>query len=63
MTYREKLAIDKPTKVGPHFIGGCQGCPGDYYSGAPTETDDCYDHEDWDCDACWDKEMPQEEKK
>ena len=62
MTYREKLAKDKPTKVGRHFIGGCQGCPGDYYPRGLTETDDCYDREDWDCEKCWNQEMTREDE-
>lgn len=61
MTYREMLHRDHPERCGPQYIGGCGGCPGDYYPGAPTENDatGCiYDApaDEYDCVDCWNKE-------
>lgn len=59
MTYREKLHRDYPRKCGSRFIGGCQGCPGDYYPDAPTEDENGYFYkgtdEEYQCENCWDR--------
>ena len=54
MTFKEKLAIEHPSKINPKEIGGCAGCPADYG----------YEDE-WDCDeygvgcsTCWNREIP-----
>lgn len=60
MTYREKLQKGNPDRVGVEFIGGCIGCPGDYWSGAPEFIGYCplWDEVDFSCCDCWDLEAP-----
>lgn len=59
MTYREMLQRDHPRKCGGRFIGGCQGCPGDYYPGAPLEDElGCFyasSADEYQCERCWDQ--------
>lgn len=59
MTYREMLQRDHPRKCDSRFIGGCQGCPGDYYPDAPTEDENgCFYNgtdDEYQCEKCWDR--------
>lgn len=66
MTYREMMERDHPKNCGDRFVGGCQGCPGDWYRGAPDEENDtcvfnmepAADEETIQngCRGCWDQE-------
>lgn len=63
MTYREKLRIEHPEKLGP-YAGGCSGCPGNYWGAAPTDlTEDCLNKRRkkgrFHCSDCWDQEAPE----
>lgn len=54
MTYREKLQKEQPESINIYFVGGCDGCPGHYWQGAPTfSTDDCPGISDSKCSLCW----------
>ena len=59
MTYREMLHRDHPERCGPQYIGGCGGCPGDYYPGAPTEDENGCSYngtdDEYQCERCWDR--------
>lgn len=57
MTFKEKLQIDDPERVGEHFFGGCYGCPMDHgyernyfedCGGVPEKNR---------CTRCWNREM------
>ena len=63
MTYREKLRIEHPEKLGS-YAGGCCGCPGNYWGAAPTDlTEDCLNKRRkkgrFHCSDCWDQEAPE----
>lgn len=53
MTYREKLKIERPDRVGANYVGGCSGCPGDFWKGAPTYHSGCGPNA---CASCWNQE-------
>ena len=55
MTYKERLKKEHPKKVGEIYLGGCAGCPGDYWDGAPN-SDSC--SHDIRCLGCWNTEIP-----
>ena len=56
MTYRELLKIEHPENVDGNYLGGCRGCPGHYFDGAPKCTGT---HEyQGNCFKCWDQEIP-----
>lgn len=68
MTYREKLEMEHPECVSYIFIGGCNGCPGDAFPGAPTTSNrtcpsgTTSDHtcRSWtSCWNCWSQEIPE----
>lgn len=66
MTYREMMQRDHPKSCGDRFIGGCQGCPGDYYPDAKAgDKRGCFYNpnglEDK-CKKCWDQECKKENK-
>lgn len=52
MTYLEKLKIERPDRVDPHFVGGAKCCPWIY-----GYEDDCPGKID--CKDCWEREMPE----
>ena len=60
-TYRKMLENTEPCRCGTKFIGGCQGCPGDYFPGAPKEDElGCFyalSADEYRCDKCWDQEV------
>ncbi len=61
LTYRERLRQEDPLSCNERFIGGCCGCPGEHYPGAPKETPECTlgaDAAEMErlCAACWDQE-------
>lgn len=59
MTYREKLAIDRPECVDPEFGGGCMGCPYEYgYEKRSTRGGNCPDPY-LSCYDCWNREIPE----
>ena len=62
MTYREKLKIEHPELVDEDYIGGCFGCPGEYWKGAPNFSTQC--KKLGECSKCWDQTIPgtEEEK-
>lgn len=69
MTYREKLKMEHPDKVGRMHIGGCKSCPHRY--GYCTREDNkpiCLSEEfvagpnERRCSKCWDQEIPGTEK-
>ena len=63
MTYREKLKQENPAAVDPKWIGGCQGCPGTYWHGAPIkDSGNCPAQTRFrGCAFCWDQEAPENE--
>lgn len=57
MTFREKLQMEHPEKIGKDFDGGCSGCPDDYgYEETVTAHKDCFLKG---CRECWDREIPE----
>lgn len=59
MTYREMLKRDKPELTKRRGRDSRIGCPGDHYAGAARiHSDDCIEAPG--CDACWDREVPEE---
>jgi hypothetical protein len=57
MTYKEKLMKEHPECVSDEYIGGCCGCPGKYWEGAPmVRKKDCDNY----CTGCWNSEIPEE---
>lgn len=67
MTYKEKLQTEHPKAVDAHHLGGCQGCPGDYFPGAPCLDDHCVIRcfkgtgVRKTCTDCWSTEVPAED--
>lgn len=62
MTYREKLKQERPDAVDPNWIGGCCGCPGEYWTGGPITTACGSGGDRQMCTRCWDTEIPAEER-
>lgn len=54
MTFREKLAMEHPEKVGSQFRGGCSGCPETY---GYEKTFNCVGVP---CSECWDRTIPEQ---
>lgn len=64
MTYRERLRREQPEKLSSCYIGGCYGCPGRYWKGAPESNFDPVEGDhgcSGACTACWDSEIPKTE--
>lgn len=67
MTYKEKLQVEHPRAVDVSEPGGCRGCPGDYFTGAPCVSDHCVikcfggHGTRKTCYDCWNTEVPTEE--
>jgi hypothetical protein len=62
MTFREKLAKERPNMVNPRVLGGCYGCPKGY--GYETKKPDyCKCGTEKECTKCWNREMPGTEEK
>lgn len=57
MTFREKLATERPKYIGSQFEGGCKGCPKNYKYEKETP---CKrkDKKVNNCSECWDREIP-----
>ncbi|MCF0174757.1 MAG: hypothetical protein HUJ95_05385 [Bacteroidales bacterium] len=64
MTYKQMLAIEKPSNVSEAYIGGCKGCPHHYWFGGEIQkcerTGKGKDEET--CSRCWSREMPDKDK-
>lgn len=60
MTYREKLKQEHPDAIDSRLGGGCVGCPGTYWDGAPVSAN-CFPGGTKDCTRCWDTAIPAEE--
>lgn len=59
-TYREVLEVYAPEYCDEQFIGGCHGCPCDYFVNAPKEgAFNCKNQgvRDSVCRKCWDQEV------
>lgn len=55
MTFREKLALEHPDRIGECYDGGCQGCPCHYGYEDKAEVE-CF-HK---CEDCWNREIPED---
>lgn len=54
MTYKRMLSLDRPDCIAKHYFGGCAGCPGDFYDGAPKCDDGSRCGESYEeCEKCW----------
>lgn len=61
MTYKETLERTHPEALSAVHPGGCKGCPGDYFDGAPTMLDEaCVGTS---CTECWNRSVPGTKKK
>lgn len=62
MTYREKLQQCHPECVDKKHVGGCKGCPGDYFKNAQTLSWGCAAGrlQNTMCAKCWNQEAPEE---
>lgn len=58
MTFREKLAQERPEYVDDKYIGGCGGCPHTYGYEHEHECEYRSGMSAITCRACWDREMP-----
>lgn len=62
MTWKEKLMRQHPDSLSEKCFGGCRGCPGDYFDGAPKCGWREYCHDDHvqeeRCEKCWNTECP-----
>lgn len=59
MTYKERLAEAHPEAVNERYKGGVRYCPGTWFHGEIQCRDDrC----DYDCEKCWNTEIPETEK-
>ena len=57
MTYREMLKEIDPRRVDDSkFMGGCAGCPSQYWWGARNLCDHRGSLNEDDCRACWNQE-------
>ena len=54
MTFREKLAKEHPEYADETEVGGCKGCPFDYWYEIEPKHCPC----NGDCRKCWDREIP-----
>jgi hypothetical protein len=61
MTYKEKLAIEHPNEIDPGCLGGCHGCPGSHFNGAPRISYGTCTYNEEHCTACWNSEIPETE--
>lgn len=59
MTFREKIAIDRPDVIEPKTRGGVKGCPHTYY--LANRPDYCHpgSSDEGSCNRCWDREVPE----
>lgn len=58
MTCREKLKIDHPELVNDECMGGCFGCPNDYWHVDELISDEfCAKNR---CEECWDQEVEED---
>lgn len=58
MTYREKLQQEHPETVSNRYWGGCRSCPDSYGYEDYSECDESGRN----CEACWDREIPEKGK-
>ena len=64
MTYKEKLKKEAPYKIDSLSVGGCIGCPGSMWEGAPKiKTGSCPKGgaSEENCTKCWNSEAPNTE--
>lgn len=59
MTYKDKLKEIDPDSIHEMYVGGCAGCPGDYFVGTPDLTMGTCIMPDVDtsvkCTLCWNR--------
>ena len=61
MTFKEKVAKERPNRLNPDCDGGVEGCPHNYgYEQHRTNSDWCISHT---CTECWNREIPGSEEK
>lgn len=60
MTFLEKLKQEHPESVGGGYLGGVMGCPHQY--GYEKEDDRPCENQSFQCDDCWNREMPEQEQ-
>lgn len=58
MTYRDLLKIEHPHELAKHYFGGCRGCPGTYWDGAPGYNNCGEQMSPLNCTVCWDSVVP-----
>ena len=63
MTYRELLAKEHPEKINDNNIGGCAGCPDSYGYCITNEYCSRTPLSDAVCASCWDRTIPENNKK
>ena len=60
MTCREKLKIEHPELINSYYSGGCANCPSSYgYLDKPPYCHGEIEIDPHICDACWDREIPE----
>ena len=60
-TYKDELKEKDPSSLLDRYIGGVNGCPGDYFFGAPVfDRDQCSPLQDRRCRTCWAQPYAQE---
>lgn len=64
MTFKEKLRQEQPNKINHRYCGGCKNCPDDYgYEKEEESEKNCRSNGGKGCEYCWNREMPETEKK
>lgn len=58
MTFKERLQRELPTFVNEKWWGGCKSCPDSYGYEDYSECDGTGGN----CEACWNREIPEVEK-
>lgn len=58
MTYKQRLSIENPSALNRDCFGGCEGCPGTYFKGAPHITSCGHNASSATCFDCWTTEIP-----
>jgi hypothetical protein len=58
MTYLDLLKIEHPDALDKSYYGGCCGCPGNYWDGAPHRDNCGRNPSPMNCAHCWYSEVP-----